>query len=311
MSKKENSRIGKRSGLEVFNRISKPANFGFSLIVFIIAMLCLLPVVLVLSISFSSDAALAEYGYKFIPREFSTSAYEIIFKAGSRIPNSFLISVIITVAGTALGVLLTASYAYVLSQKNYYLNKFAHIFIIIPMLFNGGLIPSYMVNKGVLNLGDTIWVLIIPLALSTANIIIMRTYFKGQVSQSLIEAAEIDGANHYRIFFQIVLPLSKPVLATIAIFLAFGYWNNWGQAKLYIREAELKPLQAILMEIQGNIQFLLSEEGQQIKNMADIKIPKDPVQMALVVIIVVPIALTYPYFQRYFVSGLTIGAIKG
>ncbi len=308
---RNNSKKGTRTGLEIYNQISTGTDIVFSTVAILAALLCLFPVLLVFSIAFSSEASIVANGYQYIPAEWSLEAFEIIFSGSSRIPRSFLVSVFITVVGTGLGVLLSAMAGYVLSQSRFYFNRAAHIFVLIPMLFGGGLIPSYMINTGVLGLRDSIWALILPGLLGTTNIIIMRTYFKGQVSQSILEQAQIDGANEFRTFFTIVLPLSKPVLATIAIFLAFGYWNAWTGAKLYIREPDLKPLQALLMEIQGNIDFLLSEAGQQQASYTNIDIPSDSIRMALVVIIVVPIALVYPFFQKYFVGGLTIGAVKG
>lgn len=302
---------GTRTGIEMYNQISMPTNILLSLIVFIWAMLCLLPVLLVVSISFASEASVKANGYQFFPSELTLDAYNVIFGADSRIPRSLLVSIIITLVGTSVGVLIQAAYGYVLSQKSYYLTRAAHIFILIPMLFGGGLIPSYMINTGVLGFKDSIFALILPGMVGTANIIIMRTYFKRQLSQSILEQAEIDGSNELRTFFTIVLPLSLPVLATIAIFMAFGYWNGWMEAKLYIKKPELKPLQALLMDIQGSINFMLSEEGQKQATLLNIEIPRDGIRMALVVVIVVPIALVYPFFQRYFVSGLTIGAVKG
>lgn len=306
---------GLRSGLEKYNNISITTNIIFSLIAIVFALLCLLPVILAMSISFTSEANLNINGYQFIPEDFSLEAYKIIFGIQSGIPRALLVSVVTTFLGTALGIFLNSTYAYLLTQKKFKFQRFALIYILIPMLFSGGLIPSYMINKGFLKLGDTWTVLIVLGAVSSFNIIIIKTFFEGQLGDSILEQADIDGAGHFRKYFQIVLPLSKPVLATIAIFLAFGYWNSWMTASLYIENRpDLKPLQAILMEIEGTISFLKSPEGQKsLSNMgADIvNIPSDPIRMALVVIIVVPIALVYPFFQRYFTSSLMIGAIKG
>ncbi len=306
---------GLRSGLEAYNNISTSTNIIFSLIAIVFALMCLLPVILAMSISFTSEAYLNVNGYQFLPEKFSLEAYKIIFGIQSGIPRALFVSVVTTFLGTALGIFLNSTYAYLLTQKKFKFQKFALIYILIPMLFNGGLIPSYMINKGFLRLGDTWTVLIVLGAVSSFNIIIMKTFFEGQLGESILEQADIDGAGHFRKYFQVVLPLSKPVLATIAIFLAFGYWNSWMNASLYIENRpDLKPLQAILMEVERTISFLKSPEGQKsLANMgADIvNIPSDPIRMAIVVIIVVPIALIYPFFQRYFTSGLMIGAVKG
>ena len=308
---RKNSKIGTRSGVELYNQVSRPTSIILSAIMILLAAICVLPVFLAAGVSLSTDASLAQDGYQFIPSEVSTLAYEIIFAPNSQIVRALLVSVFITAAGTVIGVILTSTYGFVLTNKRYRLRGLMTVFIVIPMLFSGGLIPSYIINTEVLGLRDSIWALILPLAVSSFNIIIMRTYFTGQISTAILESAEIDGATQLRTYTNIVLPLAKPVLATIAIFLAFGYWNDWQMARLYIRSADLKPLQAVLMEIQGNIEFLRSEQGQQLGPTFQIKIPGDPVRMALVMVIVVPIAMVYPFFQKYFVSGLTIGAVKG
>ena len=305
------SRKGTRSGVELYNQVSQPTNIILSIIMIVLALICILPTFLALGVSLSSEASLVEHGYQFIPTEPSTLAYEIIFSSNSQIMQALLVSVVVTVAGTILGVFLCSTYGFVLTNKRYRLRGLMTVFIVIPMLFSGGLIPSYIINTELLGLRDSIWALILPLAVSSFNIIIMRTYFTGQISTAILESAEIDGASQLRTYTHIVIPLAKPVLATIAIFLAFGYWNDWQMARLYIRSADLKPLQAVLMEIQGNIEFLQSDAAQTIGPTFQIDIPSDPIRMALVMVIVVPIALVYPFFQKYFVSGLTIGAVKG
>ena len=307
----KHTRVGTRTGVEIYNKVSHPTNVLFSAIMIVLAILCVVPVFLVLGISLSPEESLAAHGYQFIPQGATIAAYSLIFTANAQIVRALGVSVFATGVGTLLGVLLSSSYGFVLSRPAFKLRKLFTVWIVIPMLFSGGLIPAYMINTQFLGLRDNIWALILPLAVSSFNIIIMRTYFSGQISSSILESAEIDGASQLRTYLNIILPLAKPVLATIAIFLAFGYWNDWQMARLYIRNRDLKPLQAVLMEIQGNIEFLKSEQGQSIGAAYTIDIPADPIRMALVIVIVVPIALVYPFFQKYFVSGLTIGAVKG
>lgn len=307
----KNKEKGTRTGVELYNSISKPTNILLSIIVILLALACIMPVFLALGVSLSTDASLVKNGYQFIPEEFSLLAYEIIFSSNNQIIRALFISLAVTVVGTIVGLFLTSTYAYVLTRRHYKLRGLMTLFIVIPMLFSGGLIPSYVINTQVLGLRDSFWSLVMPMAVSSFNIIVMRTYFTSQISSSILESAEMDGASQLRTYFTIILPLAKPVLATIAIFLAFGYWNDWQLSKLYINNPQLKPLQAVLMEIQGNLDFLKSDQGQMMGPTFNIEIPGDPVRMALVMIIVVPIALVYPYFQKYFVSGLTVGAVKG
>ncbi len=306
-------RKGTRSGIELYNQIAHPTNFVLSLIVIIFALSCLLPVLLVLGISLSTEEAIAAHGYSFIPQEFSLEAYSFIFRGGSTVLNATRISVIITVIGTVLGLLITSMMGYALSRPRYKLRNPLSFFIMIPMLFSGGMIPSYMVVSQFLGLKNTLWALILPMAVSAFNIIIFRTNFQTNVPGEIIESAEIDGANQIKIFASIVVPISKPVFATIAILSSFGYWNDWYNARLYIDENRLRPLQSILMVIQNQVDFL-NREAQELGAAAlqeIARVPTETVRMAIVIIVVVPIAMVYPFFQQYFVSGLTVGAVKG
>jgi putative aldouronate transport system permease protein len=296
-----------------FLRVSKPTNVVFNIIMILLAVMCVLPMLLVLSISLSAESSLTEYGYQFIPKTFSLEGYRYIFTQSPAILRSLGVSVFVTLTGTVIGVVLNALMGYVISRNGYKLQKMFIWYVFIPMIFNGGLVSSYFIIGNFLRLSNTIWVLILPLAVSSYNIILCKTFFKATIPDSLIESANIDGASELTIFFKIILPLSKPVLATIALFLSFGYWNDWFTSLLYINDSGLYSLQAYLNKILGDIEFLrqnastLGVAQQQIlANM-----PKESARMAIVVVAVIPIACTYPFFQRYFVSGLTIGAIKG
>jgi putative aldouronate transport system permease protein len=296
-----------------FLRVSKPANVIFNMVMIVLALACILPMLLVLSISFSAESSLNEYGYQFIPKTFSLDGYKYIFTQSPAIIRALGISVLVTLTGTVLGVILNALMGYVISRKGYKLQKFFIWYVFIPMIFNGGLVSSYFIIGNFLHLSNTIWVLILPLAVSSYNIILCKTFFRTTIPDSLIESANIDGASELVIFFKLIIPLSKPVLATIALFLSFGYWNDWFTSLLYINNSNLYSLQAYLNKILSDIEFLLQNastigiaQQQILANM-----PKEAARMAIVVIAVIPIACTYPFFQRYFVSGLTIGAIKG
>ncbi len=314
MSKKYDSRqkAGEKSEGCSLNRIRKTTNAVFNGIFLLCSLLCILPFVFVFMISVSSEQSIRKYGYHFIPNEFSLEAYRFLGNEAGTILQALGISVFVTALGTLIGLALTAGMGYVLSQYDYKLKKFFTWVVFIPMVFNGGMVANYVVNVNILHLKDTVWILILPLAVSSFHIIICKTFFKSTIPDSVVESALIDGASQYVVFFRIVLPISKPVLATIGLFLTFGYWNDWFQSSLYITSRKLISMQALLDGILKNIQYIATNPSagvslQQYKNM----MPAESVRMAMAVVIVVPIACAYPFFQRYFISGLTIGAVKG
>ncbi len=294
------------------NRIKPQTNLLFNLLFMFCAMVCIIPVIFVFIISISSEQSIKMNGYRFWPEGFALDAYEFIFKEGRMILQALGVSVTVAVVGTLIGLALTSTMGYVLSRNSYKLNGFLPMVVFIPMIFNGGMISSYVVNTQFLHLKDSIWALILPLCVSSFNVVICRTFFKTNIPDSVIESAQIDGASQLRIFTQIALPLSKPMLATIALFLTFGYWNDWFQSSLYITNTKLFSLQALLDHVQRNIEMMAKNPAmgltmqQYINNM-----PKEGARMAMAIIIIVPIACTYPFFQRYFISGLTVGAVKG
>jgi putative aldouronate transport system permease protein len=294
------------------NRITKPTDIIFNIIFIIAALVCILPVVFVFMISISSEASLAKYGYQLIPKEFSMESYLFLWREHTTILRALGMSILVTVSGTVLGIALTTTMGYVLSRTSYKLNNFLTWLVFIPMIFNGGMISSYVVNTNLLGLKDNVWALILPLAVSSFNVIICKTFFRTTIPDSLIESAKIDGAAQLNIFARIVLPISKPVIATIGLFLCFGYWNDWFQSSLYITDTHLYSLQALLNSIQKNIQYLASNPAagltlQQYKNL----MPQEGARMAIAIVIILPIACAYPFFQKYFITGLTVGAIKG
>lgn len=303
------NKIKKGKGL---NQIKFGTNIVFNVIFIILSLMCIVPVIFVFIISISSEASLAKYGYSFLPAELSDAAYLYLWKERIMILKALWISVMVTIGGTILGLGLTTSMGYVLSRKSYKLQNFYTWVIFIPMIFNGGLAASYVVNDKLLNLSDTLLALILPLAVSSFNIIICKTFFRTTIPDSVIESAKIDGATQLGIFNKIVLPISKPVIATIGLFLSFGYWNDWFLSSLYIRNKDLISLQALLNSMVKNIQFLASnpDGGVSIQQYLA-TMPRESVRMAIAIVIVVPIACAYPFFQRYFVTGLTIGAVKG
>lgn len=301
------------TGFERFNRVSKPANAVLNIIFALLALACVIPVILVVAISFSAEESITEYGYRFIPKIFSLEGYTFLISQSKMIIRALGVSVFVTVAGTAIGVLLTTLMGYVLSRPGYKLNGFLTMVVFIPMVFNGGLVSTYYVVSQLLHLKNTVWALILPLCVSSFNVVVCRTFFKTTVPESLIESAKMDGASQLTIFGKIVLPISKPVLATIGLFLCFSYWNDWYQSMLYIEDAALYSLQALLNAILTNIQMLAKNAATMGLGAAEMlaQMPQEAARMAIVVIIVAPIACAYPFFQKYFISGLTLGAVKG
>lgn len=293
-------------------QVKKGTNLAITLLFIFLALLCVVPAVFVLIISLSSENAIRMNGYRFIPAEWSVDAYAWLWKSRDYIGRSFLNSIGITVVGTVLGLFMCATMAYALSRGNYRLRGFFTVYIFIPMLFSGGLVASYMVNSQIFRLSNTYWALVLPCIVSSWYIVIMRTFFQTTVPEAVVESAKIDGARQLRIFAQIVLPISLPALATIGLFFAFAFWNDWFMAKMYLdtNRKDLYPLQYLLMSIETNIDFLQSNKDF-ITAGTQVMIPSETIRMAIVMVLVVPIACTYPFFQRYFISGLTIGAVKG
>jgi putative aldouronate transport system permease protein len=257
--------------------------------------------------------AIQNFGYRMIPAQFSLAGYDYLAEQSGMILRTLGNSVVVTVIGTVLGVLLTTLMGYVLSRPEYRLQKFFSWVVFIPMIFNGGLVSQYVVNTQMLFLKNTIWALILPMCVTSFNVIVAKTFFRITIPDSLIESAKMDGATQFTVFFRLVLPLSLPVLATVGLFLTFAYWNDWWLSMLYIEDTKLYTMQAFLNKLMNDITMLakLASSGNisQLELLA--RMPKESARMAVAMVIVLPIACAYPFFQRYFISGLTVGAVKG
>ena len=297
------------------NRISPVTNVAFNTLFLLLALACFLPIIFIAIISLTDNNVIRTQGYQIwlTAETISADAYTYLWSQRQTILHALWVSVYVTVIGTVIGVALTTVMGYVLSRTEHKLNNFLTILIFIPMVFGGGMAASYVVTTQVLQLKDTMWVLILPLAVSSWNVTISRTFFRSTIPDSIIESAKIDGASQMTIFTQIVLPISKPVLATIGLFLAFGYWNDWYQAMLYISDDNLKSLQAMLNNIQQNVAYLTKNPTAMLTSSSELKknMPQESVRMAIAFVVAVPIACVYPFFQKYFISGLTVGAVKG
>ena len=296
------------------NQIGAGTEAVFHVIVGLFSICCIIPFIFVIIISFSAESSIREIGYSFIPKAWSFDTYGYAIQRLPQIWRSYFNSILITVIGTFLSTLMCALYSYALFRPDFKYRGFFNFFSFFTMIFGGGLVPTYVICTQVLGLTENYAALIVPLLVSPFNIIIMRTFFKSSVPLELIEAATIDGSGEYSTFFRVVLPVAKPGLATIALLNSLAYWNDWYLSLLYIKQNKvLQPLQALLMELQNNVEYLnrMSAAMGSSAIQEAMRAPTQTLRMALVVLIVVPIACAYPFFQQYIVSGLTIGSVKG
>lgn len=295
-----------------FNRVSKKSQIGINILFGLLAASCIIPFIFVVMISLTSEQSLQQYGYSFWPKEWSLAAYEYIFSSSSQILRAYGVTIVVTVSGVLLGLSIMTMYAYALSRKSFAYRGFFTKVIFIPMLFSGGMVASYLVVVNFLGLKDSLLALILPICVSSFNIIILRTFFKTTIPDSIIESAKIDGASEWKLFLKIVLPISLPGIATVGLFLTLAYWNDWFNAMLYMDDNAKIPLQYLLVRIETSMEFLVANASTMGTNAieAAAKMPKDTAKMAIVVITTLPIIVAYPFFQKYFVSGLTVGAVK-
>ncbi|SCY66712.1 carbohydrate ABC transporter membrane protein 2, CUT1 family [Paenibacillus polysaccharolyticus] len=294
-----------------FHHVSATWNVMMNIIAGLFALICVFPFIFVVIISFTDEKVLARDGYRLIPAEWSFAAYQFVWQSGDTLLRAYGVTILVTVLGTIISLVLMSLYAYAISRKSFRYRRFFSIFAILTMLFNGGMIPTYMVVSQLLGMKDTIWALILPLAMNAFYIMILRTFYSTSVPDAIIESARIDGAGEFYTFLKIVIPLSLPGLATIGLFSTLGYWNDWFNALLYIDSPNLVPLQSMLMRIESSIQFIQQNSANSSMSLAAMQsIPQDTSRMAMVVLATLPIIFAYPFFQRYFVQGLTVGAVK-
>lgn len=304
----------KKQSSATLNSFGPGAQAAFHIVLGLFALLCIVPFVFVIIISFTSEDSIRQIGYSFMPLSWSTQAYSYVFQLGDALWRSYFNSFLITTVGTVLSVAICILYAYPLYRKDFKYRNFFNFLSFFTMIFGGGLVPTFVVCKTLLGLSDNYAALIVPLLFSPFNVIVMRTFFQTTVPRELIEASTIDGAGEYRTLIQIVLPVVKPGIATIALLNALAFWNEWFLSLLYItKNMEVIPLQYLLMRMQRNADFLAKNSSMLGADAAQAarNLPSQSLKMALVVFIVVPIACAYPFFQRYVVAGLTVGSVKG
>lgn len=291
-----------------YNRMNKVTipNILNYLIVAILAFICALPIVLVSAISITSDAAIKRYGYQLIPKQFSLEAYRLIFSSESALMKSYLVSGSVTILGTIIATAITSMAAYTLCNKSVKYRNHLAFYFFIPMVFSAGLVPWYMMCRNV-GLTDNFFALVVPsLMFSAFNMFLCRNFMR-EIPDSLMESAKLDGASDVIIAFKIYFPLSKPVMATVALFYGVAYWNDWFNAIMLVNNVDLFPLQYMLYKIQSEIASLQRlQPGIPVKNL-----PGESLKMATAIVTIGPIVLFYPFLQKYFIKGLIIGGVKG
>ena len=275
-----------------------------------LAVAIVMPFLMLLGVSFSTEKDVLLNGYKLIPQNFSVDAYKYVLKNPEQMLKAYEITIIFSIAGTLLSVLFMSLLAYPLTKSDLPGRKVINFLLFFTMLFSGGLVPSYLLNTRYLHLDDTIWIYILPGLVSAWYTFMLRTFFKG-LPDSISESAMIDGANQRVILFKIVLPLSKPVLATVALMTFLGKWNSWFDSMLYIKNQNLVSLQYYLQRIIRNIQLLKEANETGVNVAGAVDIPGETARMAMAVIVAGPALFVFPFFQKYFVKGLTVGGVKG
>lgn len=278
----------------------------------IISFMCIAPVVLMAVASFTDNDVLILYGYTYFPQKWSLEAYEFLIKQGTVISKSFLNSILVTFMGTALGIMVTVLLAYTISRKELVGRKLIMLFVFFTMLFNGGMVPTYLMYTQIFHIKNTMWALLFPhLLVNGFNVLLVRTFFNENIPEVLLEAARIDGAGEISIFRNVVLPISKPILATIGLLVGVGYWNDWYNGLLFVTDVNYYTLQNFLNKIMTDLQFL----SQNMSATSDVNsiianVPSGTVRMAMAFIGALPVIIVFPFFQKYFTKGITVGAVK-
>jgi len=288
-------------------------NWWIHIIMTIAALVSILPFILMFMVSITDEKTALTNGYSFFPAKFSSVAYEFLFYDAENILRAYGITISVTVIGTCTSLFIGTMLAYTLSRKDYPLRKFLSFYVVFTLLFNGGLVPWYLVFSKIFLMKDTIYALIVPgLLLNSFNVLVMRTFFANSVQESLIESAYLDGAGEFRIYAQIIMPLSLPVVAAIGFMVTLSYWNDWYNSMVFMSKDKLVSLQYLMTKVLLNIQFLQAtaaqsaDAGEIMKDM-----PAETVRMAMAIVGIGPMMFAFPFFQKYFIKGLTIGAVKG
>ncbi|MFE4711441.1 MULTISPECIES: carbohydrate ABC transporter permease [Paenibacillus] len=286
------------------------SQFLIALVIGLFSLACLFPFLMVVSGSLSTEKDIMQYGYSLWPKTITFDSYRILLLGSNRIFQAYGVSTFVTIVGTVLSLFLTSMGAYVMARRSFKYRNILSIFVIITMLFSGGLVPWYIIIVRYLHLKDTIWALILPSLANAFNMFLIRNFMLS-IPEDLHESAKMDGAGEFRIYARLIMPLALPVLATVGLFVALGYWNDWFLGLMFVDKQELQPLQLLLRTLISNVEFLKSSSNAAAMQRISTQIPSESIKMALTVITIGPIIFLYPFLQRYFVKGLMVGAVKG
>lgn len=270
----------------------------------------LIPLLLIISISVSNEQSLVEYGYRLIPKQLDLKAYRLIFQAPQQLLRAYGVTITVTAIGTVCGLLLTSMLAYTMSRRDFPYRSPLAFYVLFTMLFGGGLVPFYILVTQYLHLKDTVWALIVPYLVNPFYVLVMKG-FMDQVAAEIIESAKMDGSGEWRTFFVIILPVCRPALATIGLFLCFGFWNDWWLGLLFIDNQNLVPLQLLLYRVMNTIEFITNNMALLNVKVDLEQFPSLSTRMAMTILAAGPMLLVFPFFQKHFVKGLTIGSVKG
>ncbi len=289
---------------------SKSFNRVATIILTFLVIVTLLPIVLLVIASFTKEQVLVQNGYTFFPKALSLDAYYYMVKQGAVIVRSYGVSFLVTILGTVMSVVVTTTLAYPMARKSFRYKNVLSFFVFFTMLFNGGIVPSYIMWSRFFHIKNTLWALIIPNYMVTAfNVILVKNFYQNNVPDALVEAAQIDGASELKTFYRIMFPLSRPVVATISLFTGLCYWNDWTNGLYYVDNEKLFSIQLLLMKIMNNIQALKANTA--LMGTGTVELPGTSVRMAMAFVGILPILIVYPFVQKYLVEGVVIGAVKG
>ena len=289
---------------------NKPLSVILNTFFVIMCVICIFPVLMAISASFTSEASLIKEGYRLIPKVTSLDAYKYVFGTSNAIVRAYGITILVTAVSVVFGVLVSSMYAYVISRKDFEYRKLFSFISFFTMLFNGGLVASYLINTKFLHLSNNLWALILPGTMSAWNVIVLKSFFQGSVPYEIIESGKLDG-DEFKVFFKLVMPISLPGIATIALFIMIAKWNDWLAPMLYITDSKLYTLSFLLQNMMNNIQEMMNNAAEsgvssQMENM-----PTEGARMALCIVAIAPMLVAYPFFQKYFIQGMTVGSVKG
>ena len=289
---------------------SKSFNRVATIILTFLVIVTLLPIVLLVIASFTKEQVLVQNGYTFFPKALSLDAYYYMVKQGAVIVRSYGVSFLVTILGTVMSVAVTTTLAYPMARKSFRYKNVLSFFVFFTMLFNGGIVPSYIMWSRFFHIKNTLWALIIPNYMVTAfNVILVKNFYQNNVPDALVEAAQIDGASELKTFYRIMFPLSRPVVATISLFTGLCYWNDWTNGLYYVDNEKLFSIQLLLMKIMNNIQALKANTA--LMGTGTVELPGTSVRMAMAFVGILPILIVYPFVQKYLVEGVVIGAVMG